>query len=301
MNEVAIIPYADIVRMAEAMAKSHLFGVNDANQVLSLMLIAQAEGLHPAIAARDYNVIQGKPALKAEAMLARFQQSGGRVEWQEMTDQRVVGTFSHTSGGSLTVDWDMNRAKKAGFGDKQNWTKFPRQMLRARVISEGVRAVYPAVTSGIYTPEEVEEFAPVRTVTPEAMVDHDQKVNEPSPRDIGFQIAEILSDPLFTDEDKKEYHNRFKALNGQPIDDYLYLKADVQDELARRKSEEPEALPFTVVKSVRDVVAQIIPLVNNLSKTEKPKYQARLDKLSGHPVEEYQELFTELQNLAEVY
>ena len=38
------------------------------------------------------------------------------------------------------------------------WHKYPRQMLRARVISEGIRAVYPGGCSGFYTPEEVADF-----------------------------------------------------------------------------------------------------------------------------------------------
>jgi hypothetical protein len=52
----------------------------------------------------------------------------------------------------------MARAKAAGLGGKDNWRSYPRQMLRARVISEGVRATFPAVLNGMYTPEEVGEF-----------------------------------------------------------------------------------------------------------------------------------------------
>lgn len=52
----------------------------------------------------------------------------------------------------------MERAKLAGLGGKENWRKFPRQMLSARVISEGVAACYPMATSGLYVPEEVEDF-----------------------------------------------------------------------------------------------------------------------------------------------
>jgi len=36
------------------------------------------------------------------------------------------------------------------------YRKFPRQMLRSRCISEGVRTVYPVATGGMYAPEEVE-------------------------------------------------------------------------------------------------------------------------------------------------
>jgi hypothetical protein len=156
-NGIALVPVADIERMAAAVAASKLFGISDVNQAMSLMLIAQAEGMHPAIAARDYHVIQGRPALKADAMLARFQNAGGKVKWNAYTDEKVSGTFSHPSGGEVTIEWDMLRAKAAGLADKDNWKKYKRQMLRARTISEGVRTVCPGVTAGLYTPEEIQD------------------------------------------------------------------------------------------------------------------------------------------------
>lgn len=157
-REVAPVPMNDMLRMAEAFAKSGFFGIKTADQALALMAIAQAEGLHPAIAARDYHVIQGKPALKADAMMARFQAAGGRVKWTEMTDERVCAEFSHPAGGTVEIDWDKARAQQAGFWGKDNWKKFPRAMLRARVISEGIRTVFPGVVVGTYTPEEVQDF-----------------------------------------------------------------------------------------------------------------------------------------------
>ena len=162
-----IIPLGDMERMAVAITKSGLFGMKTQDQALALMLVAQAEGKHPASIAAEYDIIQGRAALKSNSMLARFQQAGGRVEWHDHTDQKVSATFSHQSGGSLKIEWDMARAKTAGLGGKDNWNKYPRQMLRARVISEGVRSVYPAVLNGMYAPEEVQDFSsPTRqTVT----------------------------------------------------------------------------------------------------------------------------------------
>jgi len=80
-----IVPFGEMQGMAEAIAKSGLFGMKDTNSVLALMAVAQAEGLHPATAARDYHIIQGRPALKADAMLARFQAAGGKVDWKIYT------------------------------------------------------------------------------------------------------------------------------------------------------------------------------------------------------------------------
>lgn len=153
-----IVPVDQIQIMATAVAKSGLFGVKTPEQAMALMLIAQAEGNHPAIAARDYHVIQGRPALKADAMLARFQQAGGKVNWDTYTDTEVKATFSHPSGGSITLSWTIDQARKIGIAGKDNWKNYPRAMLRARVISEGIRTVYPGCVVGVYTPEEVQDF-----------------------------------------------------------------------------------------------------------------------------------------------
>ena len=157
-QQATMIPYADMERMADCIAKSGLFGVKTPVQALALMLIAQSEGLHPATAARDYHVIQGRPALKADTMLARFQAAGGKVEWHDYTDTVVSGTFSHPAGGKVKIEWTLEMAKRAKLTGKEVWTQYPRAMLRARVISEGIRTVYPGVLSGMYTPEEVDDL-----------------------------------------------------------------------------------------------------------------------------------------------
>ena len=181
-----IVPVDQIQTMATAVAKSGLFGVKTPEQAMALMLIAQAEGNHPAIAARDYHVIQGRPALKADAMLARFQQAGGKVNWDTYTDTEVKATFSHPSGGSITLSWTIDQANKiktwnkernafTPLTEKDNWKNYPRAMLRARVISEGIRTVYPGCVVGVYTPEEVQDFDTKprveKDVTPPAPVD----------------------------------------------------------------------------------------------------------------------------------
>ena len=102
--------FDEIMRMAETIAKSRLFGVTQVDQVVALMLMAEAEGRHVASAMQDYSVIQGKPSLKAEAMLARFQQAGGKVKWTCLTDERVAAIFSHAQCEPVEIDWDMARA-----------------------------------------------------------------------------------------------------------------------------------------------------------------------------------------------
>ena len=91
-------------------------------------------------------------------MLARFQNAGGKVQWDVYTDAEVTGTFSHPQGGSLKLTWTFAQAKSIGLTGKDNWKNYPRAMLRARCISEGIRTVYPGCVVGTYTAEELEEI-----------------------------------------------------------------------------------------------------------------------------------------------
>lgn len=168
-NEVATAPssysLADIERLADAVAKARMFGIATKEQAMVLMAISQAEGRHPALAARDYDIIQGQPSKKAEAMQRDFLRAGGRIEWHEVSDTKADATFSHPIGGTKRIDWDMDRVSKAGLAGKDSYKKYPRAMLRSRCISEGVKIIWPAATSGMYTPEEQADI-PIRDAQP---------------------------------------------------------------------------------------------------------------------------------------
>lgn len=174
-----LVPVNDIRAMADAVAKSGLFGMKTPEQAMSLMLVAQSENLHPARAAMEYHIINGRPALKADAMLSRFQNAGGKVEWKKYTDEECIGVFSHPQGGSIEIEWTLAMAQKAGLTNNPTWKKFSRAMLRSRCISEGIRTIYPGVSVGIYTPEEVQDFVrEEKDITP---VPTQEKVAKPKP------------------------------------------------------------------------------------------------------------------------
>jgi len=225
-----LIPFSDIAAMAQVMAKTRMFG-KSADEMLSLMLLAQAEGKHPAIAAQEYDVIQGKPAINSRSALARFQVSGGAIRWIKRTDQEVSAEFSHPQGGKLTVTWTMERAVKAGLTGKDNWKKYPAQMLSARVIAEGVRAVFPACLSSLYTVEEVQDFPEIKTVNsepiPESMPEPEKAIqpDPPKPKQkkdpirdgLIKQIAEAVKAAKLSDKQKEFYRQEIKSCKTEDL------------------------------------------------------------------------------------
>lgn len=172
----ALVPsfsMSDMERVALAIAKGGLFGSGDPNAVLTLCMLAQAEGQHPAVVFRDYHIISGKPAKKSEAMQRDFLMAGGKIEWHQLDDDCADATFSHPAGGTVRIAWDNARVAQAQLGNNPMHKKYPRQMKKARVIAEGVRTVWPSATSGLYEPGEVQDIVedapkPARTARKEA-------------------------------------------------------------------------------------------------------------------------------------
>lgn len=173
----ALVPFEAIRQMAEVASKSKLFGAQTPEQALTIMLIAQAEGRHPMSAAKDYDIINGKPAKKAEAMLRDFLASGGKVEWHKLADDGAEATFSHPQGGTVRIDWNKARMVQAKITNEAMYTKYPRAMYRSRCVSEGVRTVCPSATGGLYVPEEVRAFTKERDMGAAEVVHED-----PQPR-----------------------------------------------------------------------------------------------------------------------
>lgn len=147
-----------LTALAKYTAASGLWGVRSVEQAVALMALCRAEGMPAAKAVQLYHIIDGRPAMRADAMLARLLDAGGRVEWHRYDDQEVSATFSHPAGGSVRITWTKERAERAGYMQRSpTWRTHTRAMLRARCISEGVRTVCPGVVCGIYTPEEIRD------------------------------------------------------------------------------------------------------------------------------------------------
>jgi len=258
-----IVPVDQIQIMAQAVAKSNLFGVQTADQAMALMLIAQAEGMHPAIAARDYHIIKGRPALKADALLARFQMAGGKVEWKDYADDMVTGVFSHPAGGSLSVTWTIAQAKNIGLvRPDSGWVKYPRAMLRSRCISEGIRAVYPSCAVGTYTVEEVQDFE-----------DKPSKAHAPEVKNMG--AAEIVEEINTTKDITPEVLEKMKA------EGKAFLPLYIPDQ------EEPYATAGNLAGweiSFHDLVARIKGS-NKLSDDAKRDKLKRLKDVNGEVID----------------
>lgn len=238
-----LVAFKEMQEMAACVAQSGLFGLKAPSQVLALMVVAQAEGRHPGIVARDYHIVGGKPTLKADAMLARFQESGGKIEWHTQTHERAEATFSHPAGGEIKLSWTIEDANRAGLIKKDTpWEKYPRAMLRSRLISEAIRTIYPGVICGTYTTEEVESFTvKERDITPPeptVLKIEKQKATE----ETLAKLADVVEKLKVSNETIAKWKNAEGILDIKDLSDEFANKiiAAANEKLEAKKQQESE-------------------------------------------------------------
>ena len=104
-------------------------------------------------------VARGKMTMSADLMGAVVRRAGHKLRLCEDGDS-VTATLIRADdpGYEFTVTWDKAKAQAAGlWGSRGPWQQYPRQMLRARAITEVCRqGASDALAGTIYTPEELE-------------------------------------------------------------------------------------------------------------------------------------------------
>lgn len=145
--------------------QSNMFGARNPAEGFVIGITCQQEGMTLMQFKERYHIIQGQIAMKSEAMLANLLELGGEYEIVERSPERaaVKVTFKKAT---MTSELKWEDAQKEDYTKgrngqlKDNWSTPRRrmQMMWARAVSDGVRAVCPLATRGHYTPEEAIDF-----------------------------------------------------------------------------------------------------------------------------------------------
>jgi len=154
-------PMSAIKTLGLAIFKSGIFGLDKPEQGEILAMQCMVEKKSPLELARTYHFIQGQLAIRSDALLAKFHQAGGSVDWTERTDEKVTAIFRKgTASAAIVADLKEYVGNGTALGKdgklKDNWKKWPRRMLTARAVSEGVRLIAPECCFGTYTVEELD-------------------------------------------------------------------------------------------------------------------------------------------------
>lgn len=188
-------PISFMTQVGEVFFRTAVAGVKSQQEGQLLALVCLMENKSPFEINREFHLMDGKLAMRADAMLARFRMLGGKHMWLKDGSDGIEAELQLMLDGTATVvRFSMAEAKAAGYVRKgSNWEKNPGNMLRARCSSNGVRMVAPEVISGYYTPEEMED----ETGTPSpAPAKASKPKTEPAPAAVTTTVATTTATPV---------------------------------------------------------------------------------------------------------
>jgi 5'-3' exonuclease len=165
----------DAYTMAVKLNDSRLFTqFPNADAIFAVILRGRSLGLDAVTSLANFHVIKGRPVMHASLIVGLVLKSkkAEYFDLSETTDRQATWVTKRAGSSRETVlSWSIEDALNAGLlvgtpekcmgvsesGKPSNWDKYRRTMLRWRAATELARAVYPDITTGLYTPDEISD------------------------------------------------------------------------------------------------------------------------------------------------
>lgn len=180
------LPPTEILTMGKAFVESGMFpDIKTAAQAVVKIQAGQEIGIAPFAAMTGIHIIQGKPTIGAGIIASRVKASG-KYDYRvvQQTDAACSIDFYQGKDKIGNSTFTIEDARKAG---TKNLDKFPKNMLFARAISNGVKWFCPDVFSGpVYTPEEMVDITPEEVTTASSEQKNGKavkRIEEPKPEE----------------------------------------------------------------------------------------------------------------------
>ena len=195
-----------------AVAMQRLTGGSCMQDGQIVALTMWCEGLTPIEFTRKYHLIQGKPVMRADAMLVELEQKGGSFEVVEKSANRAAIKIVSASGrkGEFQQTWEEAKESRWPWRDwrdhskglKDNWSTPTdrRTMLWSRCVSDAIRTIEPSINAGTYTVEEMMDVVDGRVVSSTVVPVDMDAITDQAAKDAEQEAGEVVDAEYTTTE-----------------------------------------------------------------------------------------------------
>ena len=215
-------------------------------QVIAIALTGRELGIGTMESIRGINVIQGKPSVSPQLMLALSRRTG-QLERFALHAPGRPGTPPDATGAECHIKrrgepenvtvFGPNEARALGLMDKDNYKKQAAVMFGWRAVAANLRMTFPDAISGLYTPDEMGADVTV-SESGEMLVDNPQPIPTPTanapipmPQEKPVETS-VVPDPVtpaedITDAERKMLFKLAREAWGTTYEDNLrkFIKA----------------------------------------------------------------------------
>lgn len=165
---------SEALKMAEMLSSSQMVPKHyqqKPQDTLVAMMMGSELGLNPIQALQNIAVINGKPAIYGDALLALVQNHpmfGGHEEsFDESTMTATCSVWRKGEKKIHTVQFSQADAQRAGLWEKAGpWKQYPKRMLMWRARGYALRDKFADALGGLITVEEAQDIPLERDITP---------------------------------------------------------------------------------------------------------------------------------------
>ena len=162
MNNNALTVYERMNELSTAATALHASGffsdVKTQAQAMVKVMAGAEIGLPPFASMSGIHIVQGKPVIGAN-LIATLVKNDPRYDYRVLTADNAQCVIEWREGGHAVgqSSFTMAEANAAGLTTKDNWRKYPSDMLFARALTRGARRYAPGIFGGapVYTPDEM--------------------------------------------------------------------------------------------------------------------------------------------------
>jgi len=163
-NLTEAMQFADMLSKSSMVPASYKGKPED---ILPAMMFGSELGLNPIQSLQNIAVINGRPSIWGDAMLALVQNHpafGGITESFDDNTMTATCTVWRKGGEKHTVTFSQSDAQTAGlWGKKGPWQQYPKRMLKLRARGFALRDQFADALSGLVSAEEAQDM-PVDSV-----------------------------------------------------------------------------------------------------------------------------------------
>lgn len=220
---------SEALQLAEMLSKSSIvpkdYQGNPGNVFVAMQWGAEI-GLAPMQAMQNIAVINGRPSIWGDAMLALVRASG-LLEYihENPTDDGCTVKVKRKGEDEVVRSFTLLDAKKAGLSGKAGpWTQYPKRMMQMRARSIALRDVFTDVLKGIQSAEEVMDMPSERDM---GAVEEVKTEEKPAKKSRKAAAASALA---IEDKTQEQVANTVPAVNLQSLIERLHA-VQTSDEL----------------------------------------------------------------------
>ena len=212
---MSVDPFDRLIQQADILARSSIIPKQyrgKPHDIIAAGMLGSDFGWSPTTAMRLVHVVEGKPTVSAEGMVALARARGHSISGEVSSTAATVVGVRADNGDTMTASFTIQDAERAGLAGRGPWRQHTSSMLWARAVSHLCRRLFPDVTLGLYSEGELDSPPPLPDARPAAVEVVDSDTGEV------LSLTQPANVVTIEPDDASELVNRFLSLDDEQRD-----------------------------------------------------------------------------------